>query len=70
MQQNTIQEEKDKHEAEDGRYLWWGIKGIRWEGKECIGSCNNTGHVLDFRLADMFILGLHSLWYVHNLHNF
>ena len=67
MQQNIIQQEKDKHEFEDVQYLWWGIKGMRWDCKEHIGSCNNIGHVQHFQTTDRFILGSHRLWYVHNL---
>lgn len=70
MQENIIQQEKDKCEVEDGRCLWWGIKGVRWYGKEHIGSCNSIGHVQHFWSVDRFILGLHHLWYVQNLHSF
>ena len=59
IQENIIQQEKDKCEVEDGRCLWWGIKGVRWYGKEHIGSCNSIGHVQHFWSVDRFILGLH-----------
>lgn len=66
-QQNIIQQEKDKRELEDGRYLRWGIKGMRWDCKEHKRSYSNTGHVQHFQTTDRFILGLRRLWHVHDL---
>jgi len=40
---------------------------MRWDCKEHGCSYNDIGHVQHFETTDRFILGLHCLWYVHNL---